>query len=58
MKENNSKTKIEKSFLGRFVEGYAGALRKGMDIQMNARLSTLVSDFFGSQDGEIKEEDA
>ena len=58
MKDNDSKTESEKSFLSRFVEGYAGALRKGVDLEMNARLSTSISDFFGSQDGEIKEEDA
>ena len=34
------------------------ALRKGVDLKMNARLSTSRSDLFGSQDSEIKEEDA
>jgi hypothetical protein len=34
------------------------ALCKGVDLKMSARLSTSISDFFGSQDGEIKEEDA
>ena len=59
MKDNNSKTtESEKSFFSRFVEGYVGALRKGVDLKMSARLSTSISDFFGSQDGEIKEEDA
>jgi hypothetical protein len=59
MKDNNSKTtESEKSFFSRFIEGYVGALRKGVDLNMNARLSSSISDFFGSQDGEIKEEDA
>ena len=58
MKDNNSKTtESEKSFFSRFVEGYVGALRKGVDLKMNARLSTSISDFFGSQDGEINEEE-
>jgi Ca2+-binding EF-hand superfamily protein len=58
MKDNNSKTtESEKSFFSRFIEGYVGALRKGVDLKMNARLSSSISDFFGSQDGEIKEED-
>lgn len=55
MKDNNSKTtESEKSFFSRFVEGYVGALRKRVDLNMNARLSTSISDFFGSQDGEVK----
>ena len=58
MKDNNSKTtESEKSFFSRFVEGYVGALRKGVDLKMSARLSTSISDFFGSQDGEINEEE-
>ena len=58
MKDYNSKTtESEKSFFSRFVEGYVGALRKGVDLKMSARLSTSISDFFGSQDGEINEEE-
>ncbi len=41
-----------KSFLSRFVEGYAGAIREELDTEMNARLSSSISDFFGSQDRE------
>lgn len=39
-----------KSFISRFVEGYAGAFREELDLEMNARLSSSISDFFGSQD--------
>ena len=41
-----------KSFIGRFVEGYTGAIREELDLEMNARLSSSISDFFGSQDSE------
>ena len=40
-----------KSFISRFVEGYSGAIREELDLEMNARLSSSISDFFGSQDG-------
>ena len=33
------------------------ALCKGVDLKMNARLSTSRSDLFGSQDSEINEEE-
>ena len=42
-KENN------KSFISRFVAGWSGAIREEIDLEMNARLSSSISDFFGSQ---------
>ena len=41
-----------KSFIRRFVEGYSGAIREELDLEMNDRLSSSISDFFGSQDRE------
>jgi hypothetical protein len=38
-----------KSFIGRFVEGYSGSIREEVDLELNARLSSSISDFFGSQ---------
>jgi hypothetical protein len=46
--EENSKRNNGKSFISRFVEGYAGAF----DLEMNARLSSSISDFFGTQDSD------
>eukprot|EP00571_Detonula_confervacea_P012034 CAMPEP_0172307586 /NCGR_PEP_ID=MMETSP1058-20130122/8411_1 /TAXON_ID=83371 /ORGANISM="Detonula confervacea, Strain CCMP 353" /LENGTH=955 /DNA_ID=CAMNT_0013019791 /DNA_START=277 /DNA_END=3144 /DNA_ORIENTATION=+ len=51
MKESSNKEK-GKSFISRFVEGYSGAIREELDLEMNARLSFSISDFFGSQDSE------
>jgi hypothetical protein len=48
--EEKSNKENGKSFLSRFVEGYAGAIREELDLEMNARLSSSISDFFGSQD--------
>ncbi len=48
--EANSDANNMKSFLSRFVEGYTGAIREELDLEMNARLSSSISDFFGSQD--------
>jgi len=48
--EEKSNKENGKSFLSRFVEGYAGAIREELDLKMNARLSSSISDFFGSQD--------
>lgn len=45
-----------KSFIGRFVEGYTGAIREELDLEMNARLTSSISDFFGIQDGEEGED--
>lgn len=42
-----------KSFISRFVEGYSGAIREELDLEMNARLSSSISDFFGSQDSDV-----
>lgn len=42
-----------KSFFSRFVEGYSGTIREELDLEMNARLSSSISDFFGSQDSEV-----
>lgn len=50
--EEKSKRDNGKSFISRFVEGYAGAFREELDLEMNARLSSSISDFFGSQDGD------
>ena len=51
LREMEEKSKENsKSFLSRFVEGYAGAVREELDTEMNARLSSSISDFFGSQD--------
>lgn len=47
--EEKSNKENGKSFLSRFVEGYAGAFRDELDLEMNARLSSSISDFFGSQ---------
>ncbi|KAL9184679.1 hypothetical protein ACHAXT_012649 [Thalassiosira profunda] len=44
-----------KSFISRFVEGYSGVVRDELDLEMNARLSSSISDFFGSQDTEEEE---
>ena len=55
--EEKSKREHGKSFISRFVEGYAGAFREELDLEMNARLSTSISDFFGSQDSEGKDTD-
>lgn len=45
----SSASENQKSFFSRFVEGYSGA-RDDQDLQMNDRLSSSISDFFGSQD--------
>mmetsp|Transcript_31072 Transcript_31072/g.59277 ORF Transcript_31072/g.59277 Transcript_31072/m.59277 type:complete len:195 (+) Transcript_31072:1910-2494(+) len=50
--EANSDSNNGKSFLTRFVEGYSGAIREELDLEMNARLSSSISDFFGSQDSD------
>ena len=50
--EEKSKRDNGKSFISRFVEGYAGAFREELDLEMNARLSSSISDFFGSQDSD------
>jgi hypothetical protein len=39
----------KKSFFSRFVEGYSGA-RNDDDLQLDDRLSSSISNFFGSQD--------
>ena len=39
-----------KSFISKFVEGYSGAIRQELDLEMNARLSSSISSFFGSQE--------
>lgn len=49
MDENKREESI-KGFIGRFVQGYSGAIREELDLEMNARLSSSISDFFGSQD--------
>jgi hypothetical protein len=54
--EEKSNKENGKSFLTRFVEGYAGAIREELDMEMNARLSSSISDFFGSQDREVNED--
>ncbi|KAL7532245.1 hypothetical protein ACHAXR_004516, partial [Thalassiosira sp. AJA248-18] len=41
-----------KGFIRRFVEGYQSDIREELDLEMNARLSSSISDFFGSQDSE------
>ena len=51
----NSSPSGQKSFISRFVEGYSGAIRQELDLEMNARLSSSISDFFGRQDGEEEE---
>merc|ERR1712087_17833 len=53
----NAEKKRGKSFISRFVEGFSGAFREELDMELNARLSTSISDFFGSQDREDAEED-
>ena len=55
MIDDKSKREHGKSFISRFVEGYAGAVREELDLEMNARLSLSISDFFGSQDSEGKD---
>ena len=39
-----------KSFISKFVEGYSGAIRQELDLEMNARLSSSISSFFGNQE--------
>jgi len=51
MEESTNEEK-GKSFVSRFVEGYSGAIREELNLEMNARLSSSISDFFGSQDRE------
>lgn len=51
--ESNESEK-EKGFFSRFVEGYSGA-RNDEELQINARLSSSISNFFGSQDNEESE---
>jgi hypothetical protein len=41
----------QKSFIGRFVEGYSGA-RDDEDLQRNAKLSSSISNFFGTQESD------
>lgn len=50
--EEDSNKENGKSFISRFVEGYSGAIREELDLEMNARLSSSISDFFGSQDSD------
>lgn len=50
--EESSNEANGKSFIRRFVEGYSGAIREELDLEMNARLSSSISDFFGRQDSE------
>ncbi|KAL7552004.1 hypothetical protein ACHAWF_015215 [Thalassiosira exigua] len=50
--EESSNKENGKSFFSRFVEGYSGAIREELDLEMNARLSSSISDFFGRQDRE------
>merc|ERR1712194_786488 len=61
IKENvdsdNDERKGGKSFISKFVKGYSGAIRKELDMELNARLSTSISDFFGSQDRKGVKED-
>mmetsp|Transcript_18615 Transcript_18615/g.44798 ORF Transcript_18615/g.44798 Transcript_18615/m.44798 type:complete len:214 (-) Transcript_18615:161-802(-) len=52
IEESNSNKENGPGFIRRFVEGYSGAIREELDLEMNARLSSSISDFFGSQDGE------
>lgn len=58
LREMDEKSSQEngKSFLSRFVEGYAGAMREELDMEMNARLSTSISNFFGSQNRDRTED--
>ena len=56
VESKNSEKKRRKSFISRFVEGFSGAFREELDMELNARLSTSISDFFGSQDREDVEE--
>ena len=49
-KDNNAENR--KGFIGRFVEGYSAANDEDEEVEMNARLSSSISDFFGSQDSE------
>jgi hypothetical protein len=46
-----------RSFFSKFVEGYSGAIQEELDIEMNSRLSSSISNFFGSQES-IGEEDS
>jgi len=55
MKEFENKN--GKTFIGRFVAGYLGAIREELDLEMNARLSSSISNFFGSQDREGEDEE-
>ena len=55
IEESNKENENGKSFISRFVEGYSGAIREELDLEMNARLSSSISDFFGSQDSEGEE---
>jgi len=48
--ESNESQK-QKGFFSRFVEGYSGA-QNDDELQINARLSSSISNFFGSQDNE------
>ena len=52
MEESSKNEGNGKSFIRRFVEGYSGSIREELDLEMNARLSSSISDFFGSQDSD------
>lgn len=49
----NSHSEERKSFISRFVEGYSGAIREDEDLEINSRLSSSISNFFGSQDSDV-----
>lgn len=53
-----SKKVSGKGFIARFAEGYSGAIREELDLEMNARLSSSISDFFGSQDSEGEDKES
>jgi len=58
MKEiEDSAKEAGKSFIGKFVEGYSGAIRQELDLEMNARLSSSISSFFGSQENTEDDDD-
>jgi hypothetical protein len=51
LREIEGSTKVAgKSFFSKFVEGYSGAIREELDLEMNARLSSSISNFFGTQE--------
>jgi hypothetical protein len=53
--ESNESSNPEerKGFISRFVEGYSGAIREDVDLEINSRLSSSISNFFGSQDSDV-----